>query len=367
MKIGILTSSRADYSIYYPLLKALQNDDSFNLNIIAFGTHLSGSFGRTVDNIISDGFPVSERVETMPLGDQPKNISSAMGKAIDYFSDVWSRTQYDLVFCIGDRYEMFAACSSTVPFDIKLAHIHGGEETTGAIDNVFRHAITSMSEIHFPTTSVYADRIAQIKGAHRNIFNVGALSIDNLKNLSLLSIEAIWDRFRIDLSKPSILVTFHPETVAYSKNALYINEVVSALKEVEGYQLLITMPNADTMSNVIRNTFLDFSRHVSNVTIVESLGTIGYLSCMKYCAFMLGNTSSGFVEASFFPKYVINLGERQTGRLRTPNILDCRIEKKAILSAIHQVANAAPLPSVDVYGTGNAAEKIVKIIKKMHA
>lgn len=367
MKIGILTSSRADYSIYYPLLKALQGDDSINFNIIAFGTHLSKAFGYTVDNIITDGFEVIEQVDTMPTGDQPENISRAMGQTINNFSKVWSKTQYDLVFCIGDRYEMFAACASTVPFNIKMAHIHGGEETMGAIDNVFRHAITNMSQIHFPTTAVYTDRIAQIKGSSENVFNVGALSIDNLKNLSLLSIGEFRDRFQIDLSIPSILITFHPETVAYSQNALYVNELIAALSEIKGYQLVITMPNADTMSNIVRDTLLKFSKDVTHVVTVESLGTIGYLSCMKHCAFMLGNTSSGFVEASYFPKYVINLGERQTGRLRTPNIIDCKISKEAILSAVHRVSNAAPLPVIEAYGTGNTAEKIVNVIKKIHA
>lgn len=367
MRIGILTSSRADYSIYYPLLRALQHDSSIDLNIIAFGTHLSDTFGHTVDNIISDGFIVSERVETMPTGDLPEDISMAMGKTIHHFSKVWCKTNYDLVFCIGDRYEMFAACASTVPFNIKLAHIHGGEETVGAIDNVFRHAMSSMAQIHFPTTAAYAERIAQIKGSGENIYNVGALSIDNLNNLSLLSIDDFRERFHIDLSIPSILVTFHPETVAYSQNTLYINELVAALSEVKEYQIVVTMPNADTMSNIIRDALLAFSSRVSNAVIVESFGTIGYLSCMKHCAFMLGNTSSGFVEASYFPKYVINLGERQTGRLRTPNIIDCKITKEAILSAIRKLADAAPPPEIDIYGNGNTAEKIIKVIKKLHA
>jgi GDP/UDP-N,N'-diacetylbacillosamine 2-epimerase (hydrolysing) len=367
MKIGVLTSSRADYSIYLPLLRELQADSFFDLKIIAFGTHLAESFGKTIDRIIEDGFTISSSIDTMPENDSPLSIASAMGKTITNFASEWSSNQYDLVFCLGDRYEMFAACAASVPFNVKLAHIHGGEQTTGAIDDSFRHSITSMSALHFVTTGAYKERVMAIKNSEEDIYNVGALSIDTLSKTKLLSIEEFKEKFQIDLSRPSILITFHPETVSFEKNALFADELIAALKLIKGYQFIITMPNADTMGAIIRTAFQNFIQTGTNAVAVESFGTIGYLSCMKYCSFMLGNTSSGFVEASYFPKYVINLGERQTGRILTPNIRNCPIDADSIVKAAGEFNSMEMKGESGIYGQGNTARRIVEIIKQIHA
>ncbi len=362
MKIAVLTSSRADYGIYYPLLKALKNDVFFELSIIAFGTHLSEQYGYTLNQILEDGFEVPIRINTIPDNDSPLAISEGMGKTIIKFSVVWEENNFDLVFCLGDRYEMFAACASSVPFNVKLAHIHGGEQTLGAIDDTFRHAITHMSSYHFTTTEQYKLRVIELNGNDKNVFNVGALSIDNLKQLVLFSIEEFKQKFNIDLSKPSILITFHPETVSIEMNESYIDELIGALSETKNYQFIITMPNADTMGNLIREKFNNFIKMNPNAIGVESFGALGYLSCMKHCSFMLGNTSSGFVEASFFPKYVINLGERQRGRVLTANIFNCPIQKHRILTAIKNYPKIKLNPSVNLYGDGRAAVKILQIV-----
>jgi GDP/UDP-N,N'-diacetylbacillosamine 2-epimerase (hydrolysing) len=364
MKIAILTSSRADYSIYFPLLKEFQKDTFFDLNIIAFGTHVSKKHGFTLDAIKNDGFKISYTLPNLLLEDAPSNIVNTMGKTMIEFGEIWSKEKYDLVFALGDRYEMFAAVASSVPFNISIAHIHGGETTLGAIDDCFRHAITLISKYHFTTTNQYKKRVVELKGSDTGVYNVGALSIDNLKALSLLSIKEFNEIFKIDLSKPSILITFHPETVSFEKNETYISELILALKEIKDYQLIITMPNADTMGNMIREKINVFIEETDNAIGVESFGTVGYLSCMKHCTFMLGNTSSGFVEAAFFPKYVINLGERQTGRLMTENIINCQIEKTAILNAINYFHKLQLPAEITVYGNGNTSLKIKEIIKQ---
>jgi len=364
MKIGVLTSSRADYGIYYPLLKALKEDPYFDLEIIAFGTHLSPPHGYTLSSIEKDGFEVKHQIPTVPAGDSPLDIALSIGETIEKFSKLWSTNSFDLVLALGDRYEMFAAVSATTPFNIKVAHISGGETTLGAIDNVYRHAITLMSVYHFVSTEVYKKRVIDITGSEEHVYNVGALSIDNLKNMKLLSIEEFYEKFNIDLSKPTILITFHPETVSYEKNEVYIEEVIKALEKCSEYQLVITMPNTDTMGNMIRSKLRAFISSSENAIEVESFGALGYLSCMKHCAFMLGNTSSGFVEASFFPKYVINLGDRQKGRLLTPNILNVPVKHEAIEQAIKQVELSKPLENLQVYGTGNASGQIVNILKQ---
>jgi GDP/UDP-N,N'-diacetylbacillosamine 2-epimerase (hydrolysing) len=233
MKVAILTSSRADYSIYLPLLKKMQSDSFFTLEIIAFGTHLSKRHGYTLQSILDNGFPVTHVVETMPEDDSPYSVSNSMGKTMERFSSIWKDHPYDLVFCLGDRYEMFAAGASAVPFNIRLAHIHGGEQTTGAIDDVFRHALTHMSVLHFTAAEEYKRRVISLKGSAINVYNVGALSIDNLKSIRLLSKEEFRDQFGIDLSIPSILITFHPETVSFEKNILYINELITSLETVQ--------------------------------------------------------------------------------------------------------------------------------------
>ncbi len=363
MKIGILTSSRADYSIYYPLLKAIHQDPFFELEVIAFGTHVSQQHGYTLKHIREDGFNISYVIESLILGDSPESISSSIGLTTTRFASIWNKASFDLIFCLGDRYEMFAAVSSSIPFNIPVAHIHGGETTLGAIDNIFRHSLSLMSTYHFTTTEQYRERVVQILGNDHYVYNVGALSIDNLKNLNLYSIAEIKERFAIDLSIPTILITFHPETVSFERNEQYIQELISALEDMDYYQLLITMPNTDTMGNMIRQELITFIASKKNAVGVESLGTLGYLSCMKHCKMMLGNTSSGFVEASFFPKYVINLGERQSGRIITPNILNCALEKDSILRSVTHVETAPELDSVNIYGIGNTAYKIVNILK----
>ncbi|MBA3900565.1 MAG: UDP-N-acetylglucosamine 2-epimerase (hydrolyzing) [Bacteroidetes bacterium] len=365
MKIAVLTSSRADYSIYLPLLKKLQEDKDFDLSIIAFGTHLSKNHGYTINNIITDGFNVKFKVETMPDDDSPKSIAKSMGETIKGFAEIWATNPFDLVFALGDRFEMFAAVASTVPYNIKIAHIHGGETTLGAIDDAFRHSITLMSHIHFAVAEDYKNRIVELKGDNSDVYNVGSLSIDNQKKLKLFDKAEFFERFKIDLDKPSILITFHPETVSFEKNEEHVKETIKALHELTKYQLIITMPNADTMGNMVRDVLRNFIETHGNAVGVESFGTIGYLTAMNYCEFLLGNTSSGFVEASFFPKKVINLGDRQKGRIITPNIYNVSIIAEEILTTVKRVELATLPESISIYGVGNTAEKIVSIIKNL--
>lgn len=364
-KIALLTSSRADYSIYYPLIKEIHKDGSFELDIIAFGNHNSLIYGNSSDRIEEDGFTVKYKIDALVLGESPESISDAMGLTMVKFSSIWRTENYKLIICLGDRYEMFAAVASSVPFNIPVAHISGGEITLGAIDNIFRNSLTQMSKLHFASTEQYKEQIIKIMGEeHRQeVLNVGALSIDNLKNVDFLSFDEFKKRFKIDLTKKSILITFHPETVSYEKNEIYTDELIAALSELYAYQLIITMPNTDTMGNMIRLKLKNFISTHANAIGIESFGTVGYLTCMKHCEFMLGNTSSGFVEASFFPKFVINLGDRQKGRIETPNIYTTPVTKEDILNAVKKI-ETTPLPeSCNIYGNGDTSVKIVEAIK----
>lgn len=367
MKIAVLTSSRADYSIYLPLLKLLQNDSFFDLNLIAFGTHTSQQFGYTFNNIIADGFKVAHTLDTTPNNFLPQDISHAMAKVMDGFANIWATEKYDLVFCLGDRYEMFAACAAGVPFNIKLAHIHGGEQTLGAIDEIFRHSLTHMSTYHFAAAETYKQRIIALKNSSDYVYNVGSLSFDTLHQTTLLTQQQFQEKFGIDISKPSILITYHPETVSYEHNEQYIDEFLAALQQIKNYQLIITMPNADTMGQMVRAKITTFAADKPQVKLVENFGTIGYLSCLKYCSFMLGNSSSGFAEAAFFPKYVINVGNRQQGRLMTENIVNSPIDSSKILACVHNFNNVNLPKQINTYGDGTAAQKIVAVLKNAYA
>ena len=364
MKIGILTSTRADFGIYLPLLKELYADKYYTVELIVFGTHLSAKFGNTIKEIEVNGFDVKHKIETVPTDDKPVRISKSMAVTIDKFADFWNKSKFDLVFALGDRYEMFAAVSAATPFNVKIAHLHAGETTLGAIDNAYRHSISLMSEYLFVSTDEYKNRAIEINKEPKKVFNVGALSIDNLKNVELFSKDEFKEQFYIDLNKPTILSTFHPETVSLEKNEVYIKELLLSFYDLkEKYQIVITMPNADTMGLFIRKEIEKFANGNPEIILVESFGMKGYLTCMKYSAFLLGNTSSGFVEAAFFPKWVINIGDRQKGRLLTENIISVPVTKNSILDAVNRVANSTLLHNCNVYGNGDAASRINRILK----
>ena len=363
LKVGVLTSSRADYGIYLPLLKKLNSDPFFDLEVIAFGTHLLESYGHTVDAINKDGFRVAEIPGTMSSRDLPVDIAHSMSATLSAFSDFFNQTHFQLMFALGDRYEMFSAVVATAPFNIPVAHIHGGETTIGAIDNYFRHSITCFSKYHFTAHEVYYNRVIEITGERDHVYNVGALSIDNLSQMKFMEASEFQAAYGIDVSKPSILFTFHPETVNYKRNKNYIAEILNTFKRLENYQIIATMPNADTEGRMIRNELIKSTAQMTNLKLFESLGSLGYLSAMKYCSFMLGNTSSGFIEASYFPKPVINLGERQRGRIITPNIYSVPINSEAILQVVRKIEKFNPVNIGPIYGTGKTAEEIIRITK----
>ncbi|MFK7946515.1 MAG: UDP-N-acetylglucosamine 2-epimerase [Saprospiraceae bacterium] len=367
MRIVVLTSSRADYGIYLPLLKKLKADNFFDLKIIAFGTHLSRFHGYTVERIEQDGFEIVEKLETLILGDSETAISNAIGNTVSRFAAIWEKlkNQVDLVFALGDRYEMFAAVTASIPFNIQIAHLHGGETTLGAIDNKFRHAITLMSSIHFAATESYCEKIKRLIGQEHYIFNVGALSIENLDNFQLLSKIAFQKQFNIDISIPTILTTFHPETVSIEKNETYTKILVDTFEKLsKDYQIVITMPNADTMGSMIRNYFVELSKKNSKIVCVENFGSLGYFSCIKYCSFLLGNTSSGIIEAASLGKYVINIGDRQKGRARSENVIDVEVDMVKILESVQKIKS--DYKGENVYYIENSSNKIIKALKDMN-
>lgn len=364
MKISVLTSSRADFGIQLPLLKALRDDRHFELSIIAFGSHNDPRFGSTVQEITASGFTPMRTLPPTLERDDACGIAQATARTMEQFSTVWRDHPTDMIVALGDRYEMFAAVAAALPFGIPVTHLHGGETTMGAIDNALRHSITHMAAVHCCGAGPYAARVRQLIGHDHQVHNTGALSIDNLRGMELLSLSDLRARFGFDLSRPTVLITVHPETSGTHHETHQWNELTKALDALRAdHQLLVTLPNADTHGLRLRERWKAYIAAHPEVIGVDSLGALGYLSCMAHCTFMLGNTSSGYVEASFFPKHVIDLGERQTGRIVTPNIHRCSFDAQAILAAVARIGSAGPPPASGIYGDGRAAERIVAAIK----
>jgi GDP/UDP-N,N'-diacetylbacillosamine 2-epimerase (hydrolysing) len=257
---------------------------------------------------------------------------------------------------------MFAAVSASVPFGIKIIHISGGEETLGAIDNVYRHALTLMADIHFTNTKGNALRVQQIKGSTKNIYHTGSLAIDNIRQTKLLSAKEFQLKFNFDIEEPFVLFTFHPETVNHKLNITYsevLKKVLIALKE----NVLVTMPNADTMGNTIRMKLKEAAMQSGKIKLIESLGSSGYYTALSKCKFVMGNSSSGIVEAASFGKYVLNIGDRQKGRERGKNIIDVPVDLKRILHCTKDIIKKRNDIASNIYGDGKAAKRMLAVIK----
>lgn len=366
IKIGVLTSSRADFGIYLPLLKKLQLDSRFEFEMIVFGTHLSEKHGYTKNDIIQNGFKIHHEIETLLEGDSSFLISTSIGHVIQKFAQFWNHHKgyFDITLCLGDRFEMFAAVTASIPFGVKLAHIHAGEITLGAIDNVFRHAISHSSVIHFTSTETYAKRVkVLLDNINPCIVNVGALSLDTLSGFVPLSNDAFKEKWQVDLSKPTVVTTFHPETIEIENNEKYVNILCDLIEKYANAELqfLITMPNADTYANIIRKTFIKRLSSKKSVFMVENLGTLGYFTAISKCLFLLGNSSSGIIEAASFHKYAINVGNRQKGRIHAENVLDCEFDFETLCRAVDSIGNKSWIGK-NPYYNGGAANLIIETL-----
>ena len=366
MKIGILTSSRADYGIYLPLLQKLNIDTFFEIEIIAFGTHLSKFHGFTVNEIELDNFTKIHKISTLISNDDEQAIASSYALTVLKFADFWQNNKFDLVFCLGDRFEMSAAVQASIPFGVKLAHIHGGETTLGAIDNIYRHQITLASQIHFTSSIIYEKKITNLIGENKNIYTVGSLSLDNLVNFKPIEKNVFYSKFNIS-QNDFALITFHPETIAISENEQFAGEMKKALTEIaKQLNLVITMPNADTLGSVYRKKIEELKAENTNkITLIENFGKENYFSAMYYSKVLIGNTSSGILEAASFGKHVVNVGDRQKGRAQSSNILDTNFSSKDIILNVRKAIGLGDFKFENIYYKKGAADSIIKIIKNL--
>lgn len=365
MKIGVLTSSRADYGIYLPLLNKLKADSFFNLEIIAFGTHLSKSHGYTVTEIEQHQYQSIHKISSLISNDDELAIATSYGLTVLKFADFWQANKYDLVFCLGDRFEMSAAVQAGIPFGVKFGHIHGGETTLGAIDNTYRHQITHASILHFTATDLFSNKVRALTGSSANVHAVGSLSLDDIENFKFIKKSLFYDKFQIP-NQEFALITFHPETVTPQVNITFAVEMRKALAQIATKLfLIVTMPNADTMGSVFREELEKLKNEFPDkVFCIENFGKENYFTAMHFSRLIIGNTSSGIIEAAAFGKYVVNVGDRQKGRLQSKNILNAKFDKYEIIEAVNKALKLGGFTGENVYYKQNVAYTIIKIIKR---
>lgn len=367
-RIGVVTVARSDYGIYFPILRKIQQDPDLELVLIVGGMHLSPEFGLTVNILEADGFKPAAKVEMLLSSDSPEGVAKSVGVGVIGFAQAYAQLNPDLLLLLGDRFEMMAAAVAALPFKMPMAHIHGGESTEGLIDEAIRHSITKISHIHFASTEAHAARIRQMGEEPWRVTVSGAPSLDNLKKMTFLSAEELERRHGLDLSKPPLLVTYHPVTLDYENTEYQVTELAAALKTC-ALPLIFTFPNADASGRKIIEMIQAFVKEMPLARITVNLGTEGYFSLMAHAAAMVGNSSSGIVEAASFKLPVVNIGDRQRGRFQAGNVIDCGYSRDQILNAIRRATSQKFRKTlenlVNPYGDGHAAERIVAGLKSV--
>lgn len=368
-KICIITSTRADYGLLVPIIEKIKNDKNLKLQLIVTGMHLSPEFGLTYKQIEEDGYEITEKIEILLSSDTAVGISKSMGLTMISFSEAFERIKPDLIIALGDRYEIFSAVSTAHISKIPIAHLYGGETTQGAFDESLRHCISKMSYLHFTSTEEYKKRVIQLGENPNRVFNVGALGVENIKNMKLLSKEELEKQIDFELHDRYALVTFHPVTLEKSTSKIQFRNLLNALEEIQDLKVIFTKSNSDTDGRILNKMIDDFvMKNPKKYKAFVSMGQLRYLSAMKYSCMVIGNSSSGIVEAPSFKVPTINIGDRQKGRIQGETIINSYPCKDDILRSIQiatiNIENSSYKNVINPYGDGCTSEKIIKEIKK---
>ena len=367
-KICVVTGSRADYGLLRWVMQGIKDDPELNLQIIVTGMHLSPTFGLTYKVIEEDGFRIDAKVEILGSSDFPATITESMGLALAGTGKVFSELKPDLVVVLGDRFEIFAATAAALVAKIPVAHLHGGETTKGAFDEAFRHSITKMSHLHFVATSEYRCRVIQLGEDPKNVYLVGGVGIDSIKNLPLLSRKDLETQLGIEFGTKSLLITFHPVTLDAESPDQQMRELLAALSHLHDTTLIFTMPNADTGGRMLIKMIEEFVGQNKNAKMFTSLGQLNYLSCISHVDGVVGNSSSGLTEVPTFKKGTINVGDRQLGRIQASSVINCEPKEEEIKRGIETLysldfkSNLAT--TINPYGEGGTSARIVKALKE---
>jgi len=362
-KICVMTGTRAEFGLLSPLMHLLKDDPAVKLQVIATGMHLSEQFGFTYKEIGKDGFTIDEKVDMKLNGDSPVNIAKSIGYGTIGFADAFNRLKPDILVLLGDRYEVLAAAQVAMVARIPIAHIHGGEATEGLTDEAIRHSVTKMAHLHFTAAEEYRNRVIQLGESPERVFNVGAPGVDNIVNMKLMERDEFLESVGMRQSDKFFLVTYHPVTLETASPKIAFGELLTALDKFKEVNILITKPNSDTGGQVIINMIDEYSASSGGRVMGHtSLGQLRYLSGLKYANVVIGNSSSGLIEAPTFKVPTINIGHRQDGRLKATSVIDCEDGATNIVNAIKNAMSdefkkvVAEVESP--YGSGGASKKI---------
>lgn len=371
MKVAVITGSRAEYGLLFPLMKLLRADDFFRLQTVVTGMHLSPEFGLTYKEIEADGFEIERKIEMLLSGDSDAAITKSIGLGMIGFADAFEQLKPNLIVLLGDRFETFAAATAGYLAKIPIAHLHGGETTEGATDEALRHAITKMSHLHFTSAEEYRNRVIQLGESPERVFNVGAIGLDNIKSLELLSREELSNQLGHDFNKATVLVTYHPVTLEKNTAEAQIAELLHALDKFPDLKIIFTLPNADADGRIIIKKIEEYVQANENrAKSFTSLGQLRYLSVLQFVKAAIGNSSSGILEVPSFKIPTINIGDRQTGRIKPESVIDAANDKKSIIEAVKRALSkdfqAICEKTSNPYGDGQAANRILQILKRFN-
>lgn len=368
-KICVVTGTRAEYGLLYWLMKEIQKISTLQLQLIVTGMHLSPEFGLTYQEIEKE-FIIDKKIEMLLSSDSCIGISKSMGLAQISFSEAYEELQPDIVFVLGDRYEIFSAASAAMIARIPIAHLHGGETTEGAFDESIRHSITKMAHLHFTAADEYRRRVIQLGERPEHVFNVGGMGIENIKRLELLDKVTFEESIGFKLGKKNVLVTFHPVTLENSTAASQFQELLDALDTLNDTCIIFTKANSDPDGRIINGMIDEYvTKNPDKSIAFASLGQLRYLSALQFVDAVVGNSSSGLLEAPSFKIGTINIGDRQRGRIKAASIIDCDPSQKEILQAFERLYSAEfqrNLQSIqNPYGDGLASQKLVEVLNNV--
>ena len=367
-KICIVTGTRAEYGLLYWLMKEVGADPDLQLQIIATGMHLSPEFGLTYQQIEADGFTIDAKIEMLLSSDSPVGIAKSMGLGVIGFADALDQLKPDILVVLGDRFEILAAAQVAMVARIPIAHIHGGETTEGAFDESIRHAITKMAQWHFVAAESYRKRVIQLGEISDRVFNFGAPGLDHLQRLEWMDRPSLEKSLAIKLDPPVFLVTYHPATLSQREPIAAMNELLAALDEFSQATIIFTYPNADTGGRTLIERLNQWvATNKRRTKAFASLGQHRYLNLMREADVIIGNSSSGLIEAPALKKAAVDIGDRQKGRLKASSVLDAEENKITIVVAINKALSAdfrADLSATEsLYGSGNVSHRVKNILK----
>lgn len=367
-KICVVTGSRAEYGLLSGLMRAIKEDKELQLQVIATNMHLSPEFGLTYREIEKDGFQVDKKVQMLLSSDTPNATTKSVGLATIGFADAYEDLQPDLLVVLGDRFEILAAVTAALFFKIPVAHLHGGEITEGAYDDCIRHAITKMSHLHFTSTEAYRQRVIQLGEQPDRVFYVGAIGVENIKRMPLMSKEELEESIGFELGEKSLLVTYHPVTLEDHTAADQCKSLLEALDEFPDYKIIFTLPNSDTDGRVIIRLINEYvSLHSEHCMAIPSLGLRRYLSALHCVSAVVGNSSSGIIEVPSFGIPTLDIGDRQKGRIAAESVWHCDVAKCGIVEGLKKVLSPLWITSAknaqNPYDKEDTIASIHKIIR----